>query len=854
MHLIIKINYVGAIMSLKFNKKFAFSTLALSISLTVQAENINKKQFIQNNAPKNNSAINVLSDKGLICGTDETKQIWEPTGLTSTQLEKKVLQRKASKIAALQTNPSAKVTEEQLDLAERYYIPVVIHVYGDAHNCTEGDTSWGCVSDETIIDGLNKTNEDIQGLNTLDGPILEEFQAIRKNMNVEFVLAKLDPNGNPTTGIIRHNDGQTSGFGNIDAATETAIAEDAWDNYKYMNIYLQHDLYADEVTNNSGVAWYPSTSMSDKGVARVVYNGAYVGNNTTENFRSVLTHEFGHWLNLKHTFNDYSCSVESELFCGLSGDNVCDTPQMASSSAQDNEANCLEQATNTENFMHYTTNYAMFTQNQVERSVAALHHPARETLWTDENLVNTGLGELATGATHEWDGTGLDDLPESGTTLLEEINLSAEKDNIQYFEIEIPDNTELLYVYLDNFKQDPDMYMRLGEQPLMDSDGNWTTDYTSFNETGSAEFFKISAPKPGKYFIAVHAFSDYDNARLRVKTFDDPTLCDDCVRVTLIDEQISGTKGELKEYQVELPPSAKRALFEIPAGYSGDPDIYVKQGETVTFDDNDCAPWKAAGALESCLFDESRVDTEGAPIPVGGAYSMMIDGYSEYSGASFVVSYDMPIESAPTAKANGPYTAIETDEISFSSEGSVDNDGSIEKYTWSFGDNTNSEEANPKHSYETPGEYSVSLTVTDNFGATRTDTALVTITEATPPTPVITAAVTAHVGEPVEFNSDSSTMGDGEITSYEWNFGDLSSSSEQNPIHYFATEGTYTVALNLTDSRGKTASETMDVTVSVKAEIPKIPDVKNNSSSGSLAWLSLCLLSFGGLIRRVKKT
>ena len=762
---------------------------------------------------------------------------------------KKVLQRKNAKIAALKTNPTEKVTQQQLDLAERYYIPVVIHVYGDAHNCAEGDTSWGCVSDETIIDGLNKTNQDIQGLNTLDGPILEEFAAIRKNMNVEFVLAKLDPQGNPTTGIIRHNDGQSSGFGNIDATTEAAIAADAWDNYKYMNIYLQHDLYGDGVTNNSGVAWYPSTSMSDKGLARVVYNGAYVGNNTTENFRSVLTHEFGHWLNLKHTFNDYTCSVENALFCGLSGDNVCDTPQMTSSSVQDNAKNCLEEATNTENFMHYTNNYAMFTHDQVERSIAALHHPARETLWSDENLESTGLGEFATGAAHEWDGTGLDDLPESGITLLEEVNLSAEKDNIQYFEIDIDEGTELLYVYLDNYRQDPDMYMRLGEQPLMDNEGNWTTDHTSYNETGSAEFFKIFAPTPGKYFIAIHAFSEYDNARLRVKIFNDPTLCEDCVRVTLIDEQISGAKGELKEYQVELPPSAKRALFEISAGYSGDPDIYVKQGETITFDDNDCAPWKAAGALESCIFNDSRVDNEGAPIPVGGVYSMLIDGYSEYSGASFVVSYDMPTESAPTAKINGPYSAIETDEISFSSEGSIDNDGNIEAYAWSFGDETYSSEANPKHSYVATGEYDVSLTVTDNFGATHTNKTTVTISDATPPSPKIVAHTSVTIGESVQFNSDNSTIGDAEITTYEWDFGDLSTSTEPNPMHTFTTEGTYTVTLKLTDKRGKTASTTVDVIASIKAAKP---ETKSNSSSGSLAWLSLFLLSVGGLNRRIK--
>ncbi len=832
-------------MSLIYKKSFAFSALALSISLSLQAENISNSQFITKNAPVKNSAIDILKKEGLICGTDETKQIWEPTTLSSTVLKKKILKRKNDKLAAISSNSLVKITDEQLDLAERYYIPVVVHVYGDAHNCSEGDTSWGCVSDQTIIDGLNKTNQDIQGLNTLDGPILPEFQAIRANMNVEFVLAKIDPEGRETTGIIRHIGSDATGFGNIDADTEALIAADAWDNYKYMNVYLQQDLYGDGVTNNSGVAWYPSTSMSDKNLARVVYNGAYVGDNTDENFRSVLTHEFGHWLNLKHTFNDNACSTVNELFCSLSGDHVCDTPQMASSSMQDNAQNCLSQPTNTENFMHYTNNYAMFTQNQVARSLAALHHPARETLWSDENLINTGLGEYAIGASHVWDGSGLDDLPENGNSLLEKIDLSAEKDAIAHYEVEITEEDELLYVYLDNFKQDPDMYMRFGQPPEMDAEGNWTTDHTSFNSAGSAESFRIFTPKPGKYYIAIHAFTEYDNARLRVKTYNDPTLCTDCVRVTLKNETISGTKGEVKDYQFELPPSTKRAVFEIPAGYTGDPDIYVKQGDTISMDDKDCAPWKAEGVLESCIFDETHVDTDGVALPLGGTYSVLIDGYSDYSGAKLVVTYDMPESSAPIAIANGPYSTLDTDEISFSSEGSIDNDGSIEMYSWSFGDGNVSQEANPVHSYAQTGEYTATLTVTDNFGATRTDKAVVTVAEAMPPTAEISAANSAEVEESIQFSSDGSSAGDADITDYNWDFGDESSSTEQNPVHTYTKAGTYTVTLSLTDARGKTAEKAMNVSVT---------EVKDNSSSGSFAWFTLGVLGLGGLVRRTKKS
>lgn len=72
--------------------------------------------------------------------------------------------------------------------------------------------------------------------------------------------------------------------------------------------------------------------MTDENLARVVYNGAYIGTNTDENFRRVLTHEFGHFLNLAHTFDDNSGAWPDG--CNLNkagepnpGDWVEDTPK-----------------------------------------------------------------------------------------------------------------------------------------------------------------------------------------------------------------------------------------------------------------------------------------------------------------------------------------------------------------------------------------------------------------------------------------------------------------------------------------------------------------------------------------------
>jgi len=81
----------------------------------------------------------------------------------------------------------------------------------------------------------------------------------------------------------------------------------------------------------------------------------------------------------------------------------------------------------------------------------------------------------------------------------------------------------------------------------------------------------------------------------------------------------------------------------------------------------------------------------------------------------------------PVAEANGPYNGNTTSPISFSSAGSIDNDGIISTYAWDFGDGNTSTSANPSYTYTSDGSYTASLMVTDNNGATNTDFANVTV-------------------------------------------------------------------------------------------------------------------------------
>lgn len=300
--------------------------------------------------------------------------------------------------------------------SDKYVIPTVFHVFGTTFN---GGTT---VTYETIVQALKTTNEDFNGLSNDAHAMVTwgdygiEFPYFEFMEGIEFKLANIDPNGNFTTGVNFYP--EKSGFGN-GGGYDGEIQKYAWDNTKYLNVYIMHDLYDNKVYTNSGVAWYPDTRMTQSNTSRVVFNGSYLdGNNEgyrdaaeeakmrteltgnsnwgyrNENFRSVLTHEFGHWLDLKHTFDTDKCVVGGDDT--QQGDDVPDTPMVAGANWTRTERNCRGEITNWQNFMNYTDQYANFTPNQIERMVAALHDTkqvARKSIWQNAPSVILAYGQ-----------------------------------------------------------------------------------------------------------------------------------------------------------------------------------------------------------------------------------------------------------------------------------------------------------------------------------------------------------------------------------------------------------------------------------------------------------------------------
>ncbi|GAA1273039.1 hypothetical protein GCM10009609_40160 [Pseudonocardia aurantiaca] len=156
-----------------------------------------------------------------------------------------------------------------------------------------------------------------------------------------------------------------------------------------------------------------------------------------------------------------------------------------------------------------------------------------------------------------------------------------------------------------------------------------------------------------------------------------------------------------------------------------------------------------------------------------------------------------PVTPVPTASFTATPSAEDPATVQFT-DTSTQNPAS---WAWDFGDGTSSTEQNPSHTYAATGEYSVSLTATNGSGSGLPVTQVVTVDEApptSPPTAGFAAAPTSGIAPLAVQFTDTSTQ---RPTSWAWDFGDGSTSTEQNPSHEFAA-GEYTVTLIATNALG----------------------------------------------------
>jgi len=183
------------------------------------------------------------------------------------------------------------------------------------------------------------------------------------------------------------------------------------------------------------------------------------------------------------------------------------------------------------------------------------------------------------------------------------------------------------------------------------------------------------------------------------------------------------------------------------------------------------------------------------------------------------------------ADAGGPYFGLVGSPVSFDGSGSFGSE-EIVKYDWDFGDRTIGTGVKPSHIYTVADTYTITLTVTDEDGATDIDTAEVTVSTPPPISPPVSMGSAnkkpiadagpdqeVYVDEAVNFDGSGSYDPDGSIMSWTWDFGDGEKDSGETASHTYSETGVYMVTLTVKDYRNTEASDTCIITATEEAEI-----------------------------------
>lgn len=258
-----------------------------------------------------------------------------------------------------------------------YEIPVVIHIIHNGEPIGTGTN----ISEEQILSQMDVINQDFNRLNADAVNTPPEFAAVAGSMTIEFVLARRDPQGLPTTGINRVQGTKTSWTLN-DNATFKALSY--WPSDDYLNIWVL------SFSNNFvGYAQFPVSTLEGletytNGLAEtdgVVVDYTAFGSidggtfplDPSYNKGRTATHEIGHFFGLRHIWGDATCGT----------DYVDDTPLQRTSTT-----NCpVHPQTTTcgtpvvkmfQNFMDYTDDACMnlYTAGQISRMELILDDPS----------------------------------------------------------------------------------------------------------------------------------------------------------------------------------------------------------------------------------------------------------------------------------------------------------------------------------------------------------------------------------------------------------------------------------------------------------------------------------------------
>jgi len=175
----------------------------------------------------------------------------------------------------------------------------------------------------------------------------------------------------------------------------------------------------------------------------------------------------------------------------------------------------------------------------------------------------------------------------------------------------------------------------------------------------------------------------------------------------------------------------------------------------------------------------------------------------------------------------------------------------ILSFAWNFGDGSTGSGRQATHSFNTPGTYAVTLTVTDQYNRSASTTQTVDVAGGTGPTVALTFSPAAPVvAQSVNFNAAASVPAPGRtIRTYDWDFGDgeHKTTSSATTSHDYQTAGSYVVTLVITDDAGRrgTGTVTVPVTAPTQAGQVSVPNVVGSTQAAATSAITNAGLKVG---------